>query len=387
MNKVLIIFKRVIVLLFVGVLLSGCGPRLSDAPPATSNKTALRIHQALPSYAELSGESWPRLQLATIPLKPGSRDKAIPAIRRRLALLGDASSSIVNDNTEYSSEVASAVERFQWRHGLKPDGEIGYKTLKALNVSPAKRLVQLQTNMAKWAKFPEDEGSHYIRVNIPSFNLDLIRDGNKIMSMKAIVGHKTRKTPVLYSKIETLVFNPKWQIPRSIAKKDIIPRVLENPNYLAEQDIKIFSSWRRDAYRIDPKTIDWKKAHKRGFPYRFTQAPGDKNALGQVKFIFMNKHDVYLHDTPQKGLFDKIQRSLSSGCIRVEKPFQLVEYFFQQSPALQDKTVSDYLGTGKIEYVKIRDPIPIYLTYITAWVDENGVSHFREDIYRRERQS
>ena len=237
--------------------------------------------------------------------------------------------------------------------------------------------------MKKWAQFPENEGSRYIRVNIANYELDLVKDGHKIIEMKVIAGKPSRPTPEMYSKIETIVLNSKWNIPKTIARKDIIPKILKDPNYLADNNISIYKSWKKGAYRINPQNIDWLKAQQEGFPYRFTQAPGEKNALGQVKFVFLNSNDIYMHDTPQKGLFAQIQRAFSSGCIRLEKPFELVEYFIQESPNLSNEEINEQLYSGETKYVKIRNPMPIYITYITAWVDENGYTHFREDVYQR----
>lgn len=174
------------------------------------------------------------------------------------------------------------------------------------------------------------------------------------------------------------------EYPSKITHKDIIPKVLQNPNYLADNNISIYSSWKKNAYQIDPTDIDWLRAHHEGFPYRLSQAPGDNNALGRVKFVFLNSEDVYMHDTPQRGLFSKIQRAFSSGCIRLENPYHLVEYFIKQSPNLTHEEVIEQLGSGKTKYINIRNPIPIYITYITAWVDKNGFTHFREDIYQRD---
>ncbi len=375
-------FVRSVLLLSIVACLYGCAS--SSIPAiATNNKNALRVAKAIPKYHKLSRAEWARLRIKNS-LSVGEHNKNVPIIRDRLITLGDMSKRYASNSTLFDENLQHSLAQFQWRHGLKPDGELGKKTLQALNVPPSQRLRQLQLNMQRWAKVPDHVGSHYIKVNIPSYRLDIIKDGKSVMDMRVVVGKPKRPTPTLYSKVQTLVFNPKWNVPTLIANKDIVPKVLEDENYLAENDIKILSSWEKDAYTIDPKEIDWEKAKENGFQYRFSQAPGDLNALGRVKFIFLNKHDVYLHDTPQKGLFNKIQRAFSSGCIRAEKPFQLVEYFIKDDSQIDQEKVVDYLNNKKMKYVRMKNPVPIYVTYITAWVDKDGMTHFREDIYKKD---
>lgn len=371
--------------ILLAALISGCTstPNIGS-PPNTSNKTALRIHGHLSKYASLAQEPWPAIYPEhSLPLKFGMHDPRIPMIRTRLIKLGDLPKANTSSSKRFDHSLVNGIRQFQWRHGLKADGTLGSETLHALNVPPLVRFQQLQQSMKRWAKFPETPGSRYIRVNIANFNLDLIEDGHKIINMKIIAGRPSRPTPELYSKVETIVLNPKWNIPQTIAKNDIIPKIIKNPNYLADNNISIYRSWKKGAYQIDPKDINWEKTQTNGFPYRFTQLPGNNNALGRVKFVFLNKEDVYMHDTPQKGLFEKISRAFSSGCIRLEKPYHLVEYFIGDSPSLTREEVTEKLESGKTEYIKIRNPIPIYITYITAWVDKSGYTHFREDVYQR----
>ncbi len=368
----------------LAILLAGCqGSRHGTGPLNTENKTALRIYNKIPHYKKLSQGGWHLITVTHLPLKVGNTSTAVAEIRNRLIQLGDLTASDASTSDHFDSNLARGVRQYQWRHGLKMDGSIGEKTLQSLNISPEERLEQLKTAMDRFAEFPGGVGSRYIHVNVANFELNLIENGEKIINMKVIAGKPARPTPELYSKIQTIVLNPKWNIPRKIAQKDIIPKIIANPNYLTEENISIYSSWEKDAYKIDPVLIDWEHAANKNFPYRFSQSPGNFNALGRVKFVFLNTEDVYLHDTPQKGLFAKIQRAFSSGCVRLEKPFELVEYFIQASPTLSHEEVFEKLNTGETKYVRIKNPIPIYITYITAWVDKNGYSHFREDIYKR----
>lgn len=388
------------------ISLSACEPPHSSQTtlnysPQPRNAHVARIHRAIPAYQQLAQQTWPEIHLKTNSLRVGMSDPAIPLLQKRLTLLGDfhPKQPIPSDaiqkamppavGNRYTPILASAVKQFQWRHGLKASGVIGKRTLAALNVTPAQRLSQLYLNEKRWSEFPHHVGSEYIKVNVANFELDVIKEGESVLNMKVIAGRKSRPTPTIYSKLETIVFNPKWNVPSTIAREDIVPKILENPNYLSENNINIYSSWERNAYKIDPNTINWSQMNGTDFPYRLTQEPGYQNALGRVKFIFMNNDDIYLHDTPQKGLFTQIQRAFSSGCVRLEKPFQLVEYFVKKSvdeedPALSHEKIESYLSEGKTKYIRIKNPIPIYITYITAWVDKHGYSHFREDVYERD---
>ncbi len=342
-----------------------------------------QIQSVLPYYSRLSAESWPVITPQKMPLKVGMSDPAVPAILYRLGMLGDFSGQ-PSASLQFSLALANAVKHFQWRHGLQEDGVLGAKTLQALNVSPAKRFAELQKSLQQFAQFPTQPGARYIHVNIPSYQLDVVEEGRSVLSMKVVVGKKTRPTPELYSKVQTIVFNPTWNVPITIATQDIAKKMQANPNYLAENNIEMYSNWSQEAYPVDPASVNWHKISAKNFPYRLTQGSGDQNALGRVKFIFMNDHDVYMHDTPQKGLFSEMMRAHSSGCIRLEKPFELVEYFIQQDPNLTAEKVNKILESGQVKYVKIHQPIPIYITYITAWADDKGVAHFREDVYQRD---
>ncbi|MCH9643778.1 MAG: L,D-transpeptidase family protein [Gammaproteobacteria bacterium] len=375
-------YRLILPSLLISLVLSGCGQSHFN-PATTSNKTAKRIFSALPRYRKLAHESWPPLYFEA-PIKVGMQEAEVPRLRRRLILLGDMQATEgVDRGDTYTRQLSLAVGRFQWRHGLKPDGVLGEKTLRALNVTPAQRLHQLEASMDRWAQFPEGEGSRYIRVNVANYRLAVVEEGRKVMDMRVVVGRPSRETPELYSKVETIVFNPKWNVPVSIARKDIIPKILNDPNYLEEHNIEVVTGWGKNAERIDPYTINWEAARRNGFPYRFTQRPGDNNALGRIKFLFDNEHDVYLHDTPNRELFDEVGRAFSSGCIRVAKPYRLVEYLIKNNDELGYDKLNTMLSSREIKYIKIKNPVPIYITYITAWVDKSGKAHFREDIYKK----
>jgi murein L,D-transpeptidase YcbB/YkuD len=178
--------------------------------------------------------------------------------------------------------------------------------------------------------------------------------------------------------------NPYWHIPPKIAKKDILQHVLENPNYLFEQNIRIFQNWKANAQEIDPKSVDWSHITANNFSFKLRQDPGPSNALGRVKFIFPNKFDVYLHDTPARALFKKTKRSSSSGCIRVEKPIELAAYLLKSDPKWTYERILTAINRGRTRIVRVPQPISVHVLYLTAWADEDATVHFRNDFYGRD---
>lgn len=349
---------------------------------STANPQVQKISQVLHQYETASSKEWPSIHANDL-IKPGSHNPNIPLIREHLIVLGDLKSESAAAKSFYDAQLFEAVKHFQWRHGLKVDGIIGPQTLSALNVSPAQRLQQLYINLHRWQKFP-NLGANYVWVNIPNYELELIMQGKPTLTMRVIVGKPDRPTPVLSSKINTLVLNPSWNIPDSIIRKDIIPKILQNPNYLAENNMRIYSNWENNASVINPYRLRWQALRNADpFPYKISQLPGKKNALGEVKFVFQNTEDVYMHDTPAKDLFDSPVRAFSSGCIRLEEPFKLVEYF-RPNAGISQTEVWNYLGSGKTKFLPLNRNIPIYIGYLTAWVDSDNQVHFREDIYQKD---
>jgi len=197
------------------------------------------------------------------------------------------------------------------------------------------------------------------------------------------VGKDYRQTPVFSAKMSYLVLNPYWNVPETIAKEDILTAVKKDPGYLVKRNIVVLPNW-RDTTRIDPFEVDWASFTKENLPYRFRQAPGRKNALGRIKFMFPNEYDIYIHDTPSKADFRRIQRAFSSGCIRVENPVELATYLLQGNSNWEQETISEALDSLEDFVIRLPEPIPVHIFYCTAWVDEDGKVNFREDIYDRD---
>jgi L,D-transpeptidase YcbB len=337
-----------------------------------------RLQKALDYYESLQTHSWPIISLPS--LKLGGNNINIPELRERLRLTGDLPSAQDNQSELYDEPLIAAVKQFQWRHGLEPDGVIGSKTLRELNVSPYERAEEIRRNMQRWAALPQNLGDRFIFINIPEYKFDLIDHGKSVVSMKIIVGKPDRPTPELTSLLTQVELNPYWNVPTLIAKKDILPKILKDPTYLDEMNIKVVQHNKSGVTVIDSSHIDWQEVAKNGFSYEFRQEPGKKNALGLVKFDFSNPYDVYMHDTPAKELFNKDNRIFSSGCIRLEKPFELLSYLLNDNPEWDVHRVADTLQAGKLTYIKVK-PVPIYIIYATAWVDSNGLLHFTRDPY------
>jgi murein L,D-transpeptidase YcbB/YkuD len=240
--------------------------------------------------------------------------------------------------------------------------------------------------MERWRWLPLDLGARHILVNMANFELDLVEGESVVMVMRVIVGKGYRRTPVFSDKITYLVLNPFWHVPPGIAIKDKLPLIKKDPDYLSKQHMRLLQGWGAETKEIDPKTIDWSTVSAKNFHFRLRQDPGPMNALGRVKFMFPNRFNVYLHDTPSKDLFEKTTRTFSSGCIRIEKPIELVEYLLRDDPRWTHENIVAALEKTEEITIQLRSPVPIHLLYWTAFVENDGLVHFRDDIYGRDRR-
>jgi murein L,D-transpeptidase YcbB/YkuD len=222
-------------------------------------------------------------------------------------------------------------------------------------------------------------------VNIPGFELKFVENHTVQSTMRAIVGRKKRQTPILSSTLTYLEFNPFWNIPQTIARKDILPKIKSDPQYLSKNNIQVLSGWERKSQSMDPNFIDWQAFSDKYLPYRLRQDPAPHNALGQVKFMFPNHHSVYIHDTPGKALFNKEMRSFSSGCVRVENPLELA-YLLLKNQQWDPRRIANTIGTKKRRTIVMKQPTPVHLVYFTAWTDENDNLQLRQDIYGRDQR-
>ncbi len=342
------------------------------------------LKQALSRYRKIeAGGGW--LSVPDGPkIQKGDSGERVAAIRSRLTSTGEL---IVHDNSirdMFDESLDRALRSFQETHGLDADGVVGPATLDALNVPVNKRLRQIELNMERWRWLPRNLGKRYILVNIAGFSLDVYEDNRHMMDMRVVVGRQYRRTPVFSKDMTYLVISPYWHIPPNIALKDKLPLIRKNPGYLEQERIRVFHGAGTEMREIDPKTVDWATITGRNFSYRFRQDPGPFNALGRVKFMFPNKYNVYLHDTPSQELFAKSVRTFSSGCVRIEKPIELAEYLLRDYSEWTRERILSTADRRIERTVQIKKPLPVHLLYWTAWIDRDGRMQFRNDIYKRD---
>lgn len=319
-------------------------------------------------------------------MERGHSGDRVALLRERLLATGDLTTNPKASATLFDEAAEQTVLKFQRRHGLEDDGIVGPATLEALNVSAGQRVRQIELNMERWRWLPQDLGDRHLLVNIAGFDLDVVAGGTTVLSMRVIVGRDYRRTPVFSDRVTYLVFSPYWHVPPSIAVQDILPALKKDPHYLEKKNVRVFRGSGSDVREVDSRSIDWTKVGPSSFNYSFRQDPGPDNALGHVKFMFPNKFNVYLHDTPARELFHKTERAFSSGCIRIEKPGDLAELLLRDDPTWDRQRVRSAMGAGVEQTVRLRVPVPIHVLYWTAWVGEDGLLHFRKDIYGRDRR-
>lgn len=314
-------------------------------------------------------------------LKPGASDARIPALRRRAMAEGDLPAETVSQSQVYDEALARAVKRFQARVGLEPDGVVGGSTLTELNVPVAQRIDTLRVNLDRGHVLLHDLPQRFVVVNVAGFWAYLFENGEPVWRTRVQVGTPYRRTPIFRSDISYLVFNPTWTVPPGIIAKDILPAARKDPAAVTRKGLDVID---RNGSRIAPERVDWASFRSGNIPYALVQQPGPDNALGLVKFMFPNAYSVYLHDTPSKSRFEEDARAFSSGCVRVERPFELAERLLADPDKWNAESIQRVVATGKITNVSLARKMPILLTYWTAWVDKDGELNFRRDIYQQD---
>ncbi len=352
---------------------------LRDTAPTFSAQSVYRAEQAIARYEGIVARGgWPQVP-GEQRLKLGMRNAAVIALKRRLFASGDLSARSNRSAAVFDSYVERAVRRFQKRHGIRDDGIVGKATFAQLNVPAYARLRQLRINLERLRAMAGFLGDRYVFVNIPAAQVETVSYGAVVGRHTAVVGKIDRQTPLLRSRIHEINFNPYWHVPASIVKRDLIPRMINDPAYLTDNRIHVFD---HNGTEILPQDIDWFSDEATRYLYR--QEPGAQNSMGHVKINFRNKHAVYMHDTPSKTLFGEDYRFHSSGCVRVDKVKRYVTWLLQNTPEWDAHRVNEMFRSGERLDVKLRDPVALYFEYLTAWADGQGMVHFREDIYNRD---
>ncbi len=309
-------------------------------------------------------------------LKIGMRDDRVPLIRRKLGLpaLEDAAEADL-----YSKALAKDVEKFQADNGLIADGIVGNATLAVLNDNRKDLIADLVANMERWRWLPRDLGDFYVLVNIPTYTLEVVKNGKTIHETRVVVGQKAHKTPLFSDEMEYLVVNPYWNVPSSIASKELLPKIKADPAaFFSKTNYQVLASIKGKTQVIDPAKLDWDRVE--ADMVRLRQTPGDYNALGDIKFMFPNQHAVYLHDTPSRSLFNRDYRAFSHGCVRVNNPMEFADVVLSQTTAWNAKRIKTLIGSSE-RRVNLDKKIPVHLAYFTTWMSDTGTLQLRPDIY------
>jgi murein L,D-transpeptidase YcbB/YkuD len=352
-----------------------------------------RGRERLKEYRALAAVGgWPTLPEGPT-LKPGMSDTRVPTVRDRLQYTRDLAaggvtppappqSGLPPQDEVYDAELEAAVMRFQERHGLTADGVIGPATRAAMNVTVQARIDQIRVNLERSRWVLHELKGNFVLVDVAGFDVSYFRNDEPVWTSKVIVGRPYRETPIFKSLITYVVFNPTWTIPPTILVKDKLPVIKRDPGYLKRNNIRVIDSRGRE---VNPASVNWSRYGAGNLPpFQLRQDPGEDNALGLVKIMFPNPHMVYLHDTPSKSLFDQDERTFSSGCIRVQKAFELAELVLNDPAQWNQATMAAVVATKKMQTVNLAQPVPVLILYWTAQPRADGQVLFRNDVYNRD---
>jgi murein L,D-transpeptidase YcbB/YkuD len=338
-----------------------------------------KLKKALGDYKKIQADGgWATVRYGRT-LRYEANNPRVRAIKKRLKL----TDGLIDDNTTiYNIAMKTAVVKFQKRHGLKADGNIGKTTIKKLNISVAKKIALIKLNLERHKWLPIHFPDKYLEINVPSFRVRVIKDGKTDYTTKVVVGKYKRPTPIFRDRLSSFVINPYWRVPQSIIQRDFVHKLMMDPTYAQRQNIKIT----RDGMRVAPTDINWFEYDEdTDIPYSFTQSPGNSNALGRVKFLFPNRFAVYLHDTNHKSLFRRNSRAYSSGCVRVYQPFELLNELVKDDKRYSKKNIKKHLKSEENRHFALKNKLDIYINYLTVYVDDDDMLYFYPDIYGYDR--
>jgi murein L,D-transpeptidase YcbB/YkuD len=361
---------------------------LSSLPP--DDTAYRRLREVLATYRQIAAAGpWPRLPDGPT-LKAGATGPEIKILRDQLSRLGDMPklgefAGPQDSNAEVlDAGLELAVRHFQSRHGLTADGAVGLRTRAALAVSPQERVATIAVNLERMRWFPHPASGRYVVINTAGFDLTALADGKIASKMPVIVGTVKAATPVFPDEITAVTFMPTWTVPPKIARAEILPKVKRDPDYLAAHNMKVYSGWGADACEVNPNDVDWSSIRPRALAHKFVQQPGESNALGRIRFTIHNEFGIFMHDTPAKNLFGREVRTYSHGCVRVGNAAALAAFVLEGDPDWPPEAIEAAANGSETKTVELRAPVPIEMTYLTAWVDEDGRVQFRPDTYGRD---
>lgn len=345
--------------------------------PTMSPEIVGALEYAIAQYSEIvSRGGWPTVP-ATETLRLGVRSPAVSILRQRLAISGDLPHNAATTSDAFDSYVDAAVKRFQARHGIQADGVIGKGTFAALNIPAHVRLTQLSTNLTRLRVLTQKQlPDRFVMVNIPAASVEAVENMQVVSRHTAVVGKVSRQSPIVNSRITDINFHPYWTVPASIIRKDLIPLMQKDPGYLTRYNIRILD---RSGAEIPPEQVNWNTDE--ATRYMFKQDPGDENSLGRVKINFPSPDGVYMHDTPNKSLFNEDYRFDSSGCVRIQNIRELIVWILRDTPNWDRNAIENEFRSGNRVDVRVANPVQLYWTYISAWSTTDNVVQFREDIY------
>ena len=350
------------------------------------NPIEKRLEQALRKYRGLAKEGgWKKIEVKDVAyLRPGNDYPIIPALKERLKIEGFYKGTI-DQNTTYDEGLKKAVIAFQKSHGLKPDGVVGPATLDALNIPVEAKIQKILLNIERIRWFKQDD-PYFVFVDIPGFFLKVFDNNRSVFGCKVVVGRKKRPTPIMRDRIAYAVLNPYWRAPKTIIKEDILPQFKSgNFDRLRKEGIMASMDYQGKNV-VNFEDIDWTQYDETNVPFYFFQQPGPHNFLGYLKLIFPNRFDVYLHDTNHRNLFKYTYRALSSGCVRLQKPIELFYLLKKREREITCRDIFDIIWSKRTKKIGFKQKIPVYLSYNSVYVDDNGTIYFFDDVYKYDKR-
>jgi murein L,D-transpeptidase YcbB/YkuD len=344
------------------------------------------LKTGLASYRELARRTkWKPLPEG-LNLESGATGKEVKEVGKRLLALGDFDRKQGKPGRNFDEILEAAIRRFQGRHGLDASGILNAATLAAFNIPLEERRRQIEANLERWRWLPHDLGDRFIYVNVANFELEALEGSRKDMAMKVVVGSEAWQTPDFSSQMTHLIVNPDWTIPIPVILKETYSYVLQDPCYFRDNRMVILRKEGEELVEVDPGSINWAKLNEKNMDFLIRQKPGPDNILGRLKFVFPNKYEIFLHDTPYQEDFAKAARAYSHGCIRAEKPVELAVWVLRGKPGWDLKQIYAAIDAGEERTVKLVEPINVYFLYSTAWAGDDGAVQFRPDIYERDKK-